>query len=388
MSPVTEIIDHNLVKTEVVQYIGSVIEDARLLAVSIVDDESCARAADLGVQVKDRIKWLKERRKAVYDPLKEATETVRLEFDNPLKLGDQIERTLAAAVIDYRQKKRDEERKRQLEAEAEARRQREEAARKEREAAAERDRIIRERELEEARKRQAVRDEERRKEEALAEEKRQAEARAKAEADARARQIKEEEDRRIAAAQKAHDVGLADRSEQIIDKQMPVAPLPAPLPSTAELAAKADQDRQAREARVADEKRKTEEKAAEERKRQEEADLLKRMDEEAAVAKAKAAEMEAVAASQVTVARPDERMRTSVSWKWDIKDAEAFKKLCRAVAEGRAPVEYAGFDPEQPQKFRAAAITKDVTRLKDQFQGDAIGIRTWFEESGTFKAGA
>lgn len=382
------IADPQVVKAEIVENIGSSIEDARILSVSITDDATCAKAIDLGAKIKTGIKWLKERRKAVYEPLKEATEGVRLEYDNPLKTADQIEKSLAAAVISYRQKKRDEENRARLALEAEAARQKEEAARKEREAAAERERIIKAREADEQRKRDQVAAEERRKQEAIAEEKRQADAKAKKEADERDRQIKEEEDRRLATAQEAENVGLAERSEQILETQKPVAPLPAPLPSSAEIAAKAASDKAAAESAAAEEKRKADEKAAEDKKRTEEAEKLMKMDEEAAIAKSQAAEAEAVASQQVTFARPDERMRTSVSWKYDVPNIEALKKLCLAIAQGRAPVEYIGFDPEQPQKFRAAAIQKDVTRMKEQFQGAAIGIRTWPEESGSFKAAA
>lgn len=386
MSEVT-ILDPQVVKAEVVEYVGSVVEDARVLALSITDDATCAQAVDLGQKVKDKMKWLAGRREAVYEPLKKATENVRLEYDTPLKLGDQIQKTLAAAVITYKQKKRAEEERIRLAAEAEERRLKEEAARKEREAAAERDRIIRERELEESRKRQAIIDEENRKKAEEERVKREVEAKAKAEADARAAQLKEEEDRRIANAQEAHDQGLGDRSEQILETQKPVAPIPAPLPSAAELAAKAEAERVERE-RVAEEARKKEEeRIAEQKKRDEEVATLKRLDEEAAEARARAEEQAAVAAQAVTVARPEEKMRTSVSWKYDVPNVEALKKLCLAVAQGRAPVEYIGFDPENPGKFRAAAIQKDVTRMKEQFQGEGIGIRTWPEESGSFKAG-
>lgn len=387
MSP-TEmtIMDPTVVKAEVVEYLGSAIEDARVIAASITDDASCERATILGATIKEKIAWLKGRRKAVYEPLKAATENVRLEYDTPLKLGEQLEKTLVAGVITYKQKKRDEETRARLALEAKAKQEREEAARKEREAAAERDRIIRERELEEQRKRDAIAAEEKRKRDAEEAEKREIAAKAQREADARAAQLKAEEDARIKTAQEAHDVGLSERSESIIDKQMPVAPLPAPLPSAAEIHAKAEKDRADREAAAAEEKRKADEKIAEDAKRAEETERLRKMDDDAAVARAKAAEAEAAASQQVTVSRPDDRMRTSVSWKWDVSGAEEFKKLCRAIGEGRAPVEYGGFDPANPQKFRAAAITKDVTRLKDQFAGADIGIRTWPEESGSFKA--
>ena len=386
MSGEITIVDAAVVKAEVVEYIGSVVEDARTLSVSITDDVTCEKAIALGALVKDKTKWLKGRRAAVYEPLKTATETVRLEYDNPLKLADQIEKTLAAAVITYKQKKRDEEKKRQLELEAKAKQEREEAARKEREAAAERDRIIRERQEAEQKKREQEAAERKAAEDKAAAEKKAAEDKAKAEADERARQLKEEEDRRLANAQKAHDEGLAERSEQLLDKQMPVAPIPAPLPSAADIAAKAEEKRKADEAAAAEEKRKADAKAAEDKKRQEEADYLKRLDDEAALAKSKAAETDAAASQQVTVTRPEERMRTSIRWRYDLPNVEAVKKLCRAISEGRAPVEYIGYDPLEPQKFRAAAIQKDVTRMKDQFDGDAIGIRTWPEEGATFKA--
>lgn len=387
MSPV-EIVDPSVVKGEVVEYLGNVIEDARILAANVTDDVGLEKATTMGAMIKQKIAWLKERRKAVYEPLKAATENVRLEYDTPLKLGEQLEKTLVAAVITYKQKKRDEETRARLALEAEAKRQKEEAERKEREAAAERDRIVREREAEEQRKRDAVAVEEKRKADEVARIQRENEAKAKAESDARAAQLKLEEDRRVAAAKEAEDVGLTERSETILDKQMPVAPLPAPLPSAADLQAKAEKERADREAAVAEEKRKADEKVAEEKKRTEEAAALKKLDDDAAAARAKSAEAEAAASQQVTVSRPDERVRTAVSWKYDLPDSAAFRKLCLAIGEGRAPVEYGGFDPENPQKFRAAAITKDVTRLKDQFQGEPIGVRTWPEETGSFKAAA
>ena len=389
MSPVTEITDPQVVKAEVVEYIGNALEEARELSVSITDDASCERAVSFGAMLKDKIAYLKNRRKVVYEPLKAATEGVRLEYDNPLKLGDQMERALSAAVITFKQKKRAEEERLRLAAEAEAKRQKEEADRKEREAQAERERIIRERQAREQKERDDRLAEEKRQRDEEARIKAEADAKAKAEADARAKQLAEEEERRLASAQEAHDVGLSERSETILDAQQPVAPLPAPLPSTAELAAKAEKERKEREDAEAEEKRKADAKAAEDKKREEEAAHLRKLDDEAAAAKALAAEKEAEASQQVTVTRPDDRMRTNVSWKYDVPDLASLKKLCRAVAEGRAPAEYVGFDPEQPQKFRGtAALQRDVTRLKDQFEGTEIGIRTWPEESGSFKAAA
>ncbi len=389
MSPITEILDPQVVKAEVVEYLGSVLEDARVLSIEITDDSTCEQAISLGAKIKEKIAYLKNRRKVVYEPLKAATEGVRMEYDNPLKLGDQMERALSAAVITFKQKKRAEEERIRLAAEAEAKRQKEEADRKEREVQAERERIVREREAREQRERDERIAEEKRKRDEEARIKAEADAKAKAEADARAKQLQEEQERRLASAQEAHDVGLAERSETILDTQQPIAPLPAPLPSSAEIAAKAEKERQEREALEVEEKRKDEAKALEDKKREEELAHLRKLDEEAALAKSRAAESEAAASQQITVTRPDDRMRTSVSWKYDVADIASFKKLCKAIAEGRAPVEYGGFDPEQPQKFRGtAALQRDVTRLKDQFAGADIGIRTWPEESGSFKAPA
>lgn len=387
MSP-TEIMDPSIVKAEVVEYLGSVLEDARALSLKIVDDASCEEAIAMGAAVKERINWLKTRRKKVYIPLKEATEGVRLEYDTPIKLGESLEDTLDAGVITYKQKKRDDETRARLALEAEAKRQKEEAARKEREVQAERDRIVRERELEEQKKRDAAEAEERRRQEAEREDQRQIVAKAKAEADERARQLREEEDRRLASAKEAHDVGLAERSETILDKQMPVAPLPAPLPSPAEIEAKAKAERELREAVAERDRILAEEKAAQDKRRADDAERLRKMDEEAAIAKAKAAEAEAIASQQITVTRPDDRHQTSVRWRYDVPTEAEFRVLCLAIGEGRAPVEYGGYNPDKPQDFRGTAdLQKDVTRLKDNFPR-GIGIRVFPEESGHFKAAA
>lgn len=388
MSPNTEILDPQVVKAEVVEYLGSAIEDARALSANITDDASLEQATMLGSLIKQKIAWLKERRKAVYDPLRAATENVRMEFDSPLKLGEQLEKTLIAGIISYKQKKRDEEIRARLALEAEAKRQKEEADRKEREAHAERERIIKEREAREQKERDDRLAEENRKLEIAQKLKAETEAKAKAESDARAKQIAEEEERRLATAQEAHDVGLAERSETILDKQQPVAPLPAPLPTASDLAAKAETERKEREAVAAEEKRKTDAKAAEEKKRDEEATRLRQLDEEAAIAKAKAAESEAAASQQITVTRPDDRLTTSVRYAYDVPNEEAFRVLCLAIGERRAPVEYGGYNPAKPKDFRGTAeLQKDVTRLKDQFP-NGIGIRVFPLESGSFKAEA
>lgn len=388
MSPVTEITDPTVVKAEIVSYIGNVIDEAQQVALAIKDDATCERAVALGSAVKEKLVWMTGKRKEVYEPLYKATERVRAEYDDPLKLGKAIEKTLAAAVIDYKLKKRREEERVRLLAEAEAKRQKEEAEAKERAAQAERERIVRERAAEEQRKRDAAEAEERRKQEAAAAEAREAAAKAQREADERARLIREEEEARLRNAQEAHEVGLAERSENILDRKTSIAPVPAPLPSAAEREAIAEKTRAELEAQQAEAKRKADEKEAEEQRRAADAERLRLMDEEAAQAKAKAAEAEAAAASQVTVSRPEERMNTSSRYKWDVADEASFRKLVRSVAEGRAPIEYLDFDPTRPDKFRASAITKDVTRLKADFNGEAIGIRVWAEEGGSFNVPA
>jgi hypothetical protein len=130
---------------------------------------------------------------------------------------------------------------------------------------------------------------------------------------------------------------------------------------------------------------------AEDKKRAEDAERLRKMDEEAAAAAARATEAEAVASQQVIVKRPDEGMRTSVNWCYDVPNVEALKKLCLAIAQDRAPVEYLGFHNKdgvyEADRVRSALLNKDVQRMKGEFKGEAIGIRTWPEEKGSFKAG-
>lgn len=379
-------VDAEVVKSEVVAYMGNIIEQAQQTALAVQDDASADQAVSLGSMIKAKLVWLKAKRKEVYDPLYQATERVRQEFDDPIKLGTQLEKTLSAAVVDFRLKKRREEEKARLAAEAEARRIREEAERKAREAEAERQRIIRERELEEQRKRDAAEAEARRQREAEEAKAREIQLQAQREQDERARRLREEEDARLAKAQEAKDVGLEDRVEKILERQTPIAPIVAPLKTADQLAAEAEAKRKEAEEQERQRLAQEEARKAEEAKRAEEAERVRKMQEEADKAKAEAAAAEAAAAARVSVTRPDDRMRTSVTWKYEVPDQNSFLKLVKAVAEGRAPVEYLGFDPDHPEKFRASAIGKDVLKLKADFGGEAIGIRVWPEEGGSFKA--
>ena len=64
-------------------------------------------------------------------------------------------------------------------------------------------------------------------------------------------------------------------------------------------------------------------------------------------------------------------------------DMAAFLTLARAVvdgkilSDGRPAVEYLGFDPKNPTKFRPAAINADVQTSKEKFS--APGIKAYPE---------
>lgn len=393
MSPATEIVDASLVKTEIVAYLGNVLTQAEEMALAVKDDASANEATSLGVAVKNRVKWLKDKREEVYEPLYKATERVRAEFDTPIKIGTDIDKRLSAAVIKYRLDKKREEERLRLAAEADARRIRDEAERKRKEVEAERQRIIREQEAREQKRRDDEAAEERRKLAEIEATKKAEQERLKKEQDERARLMKEEEDARLKKAQEAHDVGLSERVENILERPTAIAPVPAPLPTTAEMQAEAERKRKQAEADAEAERKRQEAAAEEERKCQEETAHMAKLQEDAERAKADADSAESMAAAHVTVGREDDRLRTSGSWQYAIDDEASFRKLLKAVVENRAPVEWAGFDPEQPKKFRATKIGKYVVKLKNdpdasgkQAELAAIGIRAWLQESGGFKA--
>lgn len=392
MSPTQEMVEASAVKAEIVAYMGDVMEQARQIAEAVKDDASADAAAELGVQIKTKVAWLKAKRTEIYEPLYKATERLRLEYDDPIKLGAQLEKTLSAKIIDYKLAKKREEERLRLAAEAEARRIREEAARKEREAEAERQRIIKEQEDRERKRREEEAAEERRK---LAEAKAREDmekARLQREQDERARRIKEEEDARLVKAQEAHDVGMPERVEGILEKPTAIAAV-ATLKSKVELDAEAERARLAREQEEGAERKRQEQLAEEQRLRDEESARMARLNEETARARAEADLAESQAAARASVTTADTRMRTNTSAKYEIPDAPSFLKLARAVAEGRAPIEFLGFDPEHPEKFRAPAIGRHATKIKGDpdFAGKqaelaAIGVRCWLEEGGSFKA--
>ena len=383
-----KIVDPQIVKAEIVQYLGNVIDRVRELVLNIKDDESRDRAVQAGVEIRGKIDWLEAKRLKVYVPLRDALEVLRKEYDIPIELGTGLIKPLGAAVKNYDIKKRREEQLAREQQEAEAKRIRDEAARKERELEAARQKFIREQQEAEQRRRDALEAEAKREQEMLEAQERDRQEQARREQEERARRIREEEDSRLAHAQEAKDVGLDHKVDGILSRATPIAPV-ATMPTQADLdkARLEEEDRKRREEdeRAAAERRRLDDEA--EKKRRDEAEAnFNRLRDETEAAKAKAEEAEAAAAATVSVTRPDDRIRTSVTWKYEVPDRTAFVKLVRAVADGRAPVEYLGFDPDHPEKFRATAIGKDVQKLKGEFGGEAIGIRAWPEESGSFKA--
>lgn len=393
MTPTTEIVDPSLVKAEIVEYMGSVIEQAQTMALAVKDDASAEQATSLGVAIKTKLLWLKGKRKEVYEPLYQATERVRAEYDDPIKLGTQLEKTLSAAVIKYKLDKKREEDRLRLQAEADARRIREESDRKEREAEAERQRVIREQEERERKRRDEAAAEVRRK---LAEEDARKKADQKRHEDElaeRARLQRQEEDARLNKAQEAQDVGLGERSDAILDKPTAIAPIAKPLPTHAEQQAQKEQARKELEAAQEAERKRQIAIAEEDRLREAEAAKVRQLQEEAEKSKAEAAAAESAAAAQITVSGIDDRLRTSGSWKYSLDSEAEFMKLVRAVAGGIVPPSWLGFDPEHPEKFRATPIQKHVTKFKNdpdasrkQEELRGIGIRTWLEEGGGFVA--
>jgi hypothetical protein len=370
---------------------GRVIEQAQEISLTVNDDASAEIATNLGVAIKTKLEWLKKRREDVYEPLYHATENVRREYDDPIKLGKQLEKTLSASVIKYKLDKKREEDRLRLAAEADARRIREEAAEKARLAEAERQRIIKEQERREQERRDQIAAEERRKAAEAEAKRKAAQEREQREADERARLIKQEEDERIRKAQEASDVGLGERVESILERPTAIAPIAKPLPTAAAVAEEAERRRLEDEAEA---KAEAERKAAAEREdslREEEAARMRQLQDEAARAKADADAAESMAASQVIVPGVDGRMRTSGRWQYTVRDKKDFLKLAMAVAEERLPVEWLNFNPESPEKFKATAIGKYVTKLKEDIDRSgkqatlaAVGITCWLEEGGSF----
>lgn len=359
--------------------IDSAVQDAARVAASIRDDETCARAVDVCAQVKAKVEQLEGWRKELYEPLYRHAEKIRDLFDPRTKEAKAVIKTIMASVSEYKIKKERDARIAREKAEAEARRQREEAERKRREAD-EAERLAREAaEAEARRKREAEEAEARRiKAEQEAKERKEREEREAAQRERECKQ-KEEEDARIEHAEEAQRVGNTQKVDSILDTTTPISPVMASpqvapdkrtLRIESDLAAKVAEEKAERERQAeAEAKRKKEEAEAQAKKAREEA--------EAAEAAAKASAQAAAASAIVT--RPDPRTISVVRYKWDLDsdgtrkgDTDAFLRLARGVVEGRLPVEYLGFDPARPEKFRPTAINEDVQRLKGAFTCDGL----------------
>lgn len=434
MESETRVVEADEIAREIGPAIDGALAKAASVAAAVVDDESYAIAIDLGVQVRTHIDQAEDWRKKYYEPARAVADNLAGFCDPKIKQGKAILKLLASAVSAYDLRKRREAQLAKERAEAEAKKIQEDADRKKREAeeaerrakqAAE-DEKKRAREAEEAERQRAADEKHReylRKREAEAAEARAAQAqkeaaekaemdRRRAEQAERDRKLKEEEEHRMTHAQTAEDVGNADKVSPILSQPTPIAPVaasPTVAPSEEQLAIEADLARQAaaakaaREQKEADEARAREqagrEQAERDRAAREEAQKKKaemdaeaeRTRQEAAAAQAAAAAAKAAASSAISVARPDDRIRTATRWRWELdsdgtpaKDRAAFLLLAQAVLEGRAPIEYLGFDPKAASKFRPAAVNKDVQDLKEQFV--CPGLRAFPQNDVSFKA--
>jgi hypothetical protein len=372
---------------------GNVLTQAQEMALAVKDDASAEQATDMGVAIKTRLLWLKGKRKEVYEPLYQATERVRNEYDNPIKLGTQLEKTLIAAVIRYKLDKKREEDRLRLQAEADARRIREEAERKQREAEAERRRVQKEQEDREQKRRDEAAAQARAKQAEIEAKRKAEQARFQAEQDERERLRRQEEDERLKKAQEAHDVGLGDRSDAILEQPTAIAPIAQPLPTAAQIQAQKEQQAKEKAESEELERQRQAAKAEEDRRREEDAARVRNLQEDAEKAQAEADAAESAAAAQITVGSVDNRMRTSGRWQYAIDSEADFRKLLKAVHENRVPIRWLGFDPQAPEKFREPEIGRYVTKFRNdpeasakQAELAAIGIRTWLQEDGGFVA--
>ncbi len=379
------VVEADVMTREIGPAIDSALADAAKIAASIVDDDSRERAVSIGVLVKERMGQAEAWREKYYDPLYRAAEGIREFCDPKIKTGKAILKTLSAGVSEYDRKKQREADLARERAEAEARRIREEAERKIQEAKEAERKAKEAEEAEKRRKAEAAAAEERRiqaEKEAAEKAERERRVAEQAELD---RKRKEEEDARIKHAEVAQEVGNgAAKVDTILESPTPISGVVAsPQLDLDKETLRISQDLAAK---VAAEKAEAERLASEEaaRKQAEATEAARVAKEAAEKAIADAATANAAAeAAGVIAKRPDDRTRKTVTWKWQIRDEKAFRALLKAILENRAPIEYAGFDPLKPEKFRPACIGSDVTREKENFRCD--GIETWPHEETHFK---
>jgi len=190
-----------------------------------------------------------------------------------------------------------------------------------------------------------------------------------------ARKQAEEGEHRLEHALIAEDMKAGQKVDSILENATAISPVlgkAQQIPDQATVELEHDQAR-----KVAEEKARQEAeasaKAAKERQEAETAAAKAQLEAEEAATAAAAAVAQAAATSAV-VTRPDPRTTQVVRFKWDLDsdgteegDIAAFLILAKAVVEGKAPVDYLGFDPKAPTRFRPQAINADVTTLKDKF---------------------
>lgn len=368
-----EVVDLDVIRRDIGPAIDKALNEAHRIAAAVKDDTSRELAINAVERVQGHLDSLNRWRKDFYEPKYRDAEEARENFDPRIKSGKAIVKTIMASVSEYNVRKEREARIARERAEAEARRQVEEAERA-KQAAIDAER----------RAKEAIEAEKRRKAEAEEAERRrvaaEAEAKIRAEREAReaaaaetTRKIKEEEDARLRHAQEAKDVGNVGKVDAILEQPTPISPVLASPHVAPDLKTLALEQELAAKAAA--------EKAERERQEQEIADAdLRKAKADAEAAKEAAAQAEAAAkmaqaaASMAVVTRPDPRTTSVTRWKWDLDsdgtlagDRAAFMALAKAVVEGRAPVEYLGFDLDHPDKFRPTAVNADVQRLKERF---------------------
>ena len=391
-----------IIMKQIAPKIDEALAKAARVAAAIVDDETRDIAITMAEEVQDQVinvlthkpdpdtgdkgGW----REQFYIPARNLADSLMDFCDPKIKKAKVIKDTLLGGVSNYNNNKARKERIEREAREAEARRIAAEAERKRKEA-----------EEAEARAKAAAEEEERRKKEAeLAEQRRiQAEKEAQEKRDREAREAaarelerkqKEEEEHRLAHAQEAQNQGAPQKVDAILSNATPISPVLADPKKIQDEETLRLQQEQAQN--LANEKAELEAREAAEAKR-------KREEAETAAAKAKAdaaaAALESAAAqaaaSSAIVTRPDPRTTSVTRWKWDLAsdgteegDVAAFLLLAKNVVEGRAPVEYLGFDPKNPTKFRPQAINSDVTTRKEKFV--CPGIKAYPEASEQLKA--
>ena len=391
-----------VIMKQIAPKIDEALAKAARVAAAIVDDQTRDIAITMAEEVQfqvidvlthkpdpdtgDKGGW----REQFYIPARKLADSLMDFCDPKIKKAKAVKDTLLSGVSAYNVKKERQERIEREAREAEARR-----------IAAEAERLRREAEEAEAKAKAAAEAEERRKKEAEEAERRriqaEKEAQEKREREAReaaAREVerkqREEEEHRLKHAQEAQDQGAGQKVDAILSNATAISPTladPKKIQNEETLRLEQEQSR-----RLAQEKadKETADAAEAKRKREEAEAAAEKAKAEAAAAAMAAATAQAAAASAI-VTRPDPRTTAVTSWKWDLDsdgteagDVAAFLLLAKSVVEGRAPIEYLGFDPKNPTKFRPQAINADVVTLKDKF--NAPGLKAYPEAREQLKA--